>query len=632
MHSSYTIRTPDHVEIEFEVAGPLGRFAALLLDTLIIIGSMLVLVLLASFFGLLSLVTDAGSLRATSSVAMALLGLIFFILNWGYFVLLEHFMRGRTPGKAAAGLRVMRDDGFPVSLRESAIRNLVRAADMLPIPTYMLGGIVALYHPHGKRLGDMAAGTLVVREGFATDPLRASALRSSSGWLARVEAGQSRQAVTLPRGKIDSQRLALIRKYMDRRLQMNPDKRAELAWRITHPFLEMMGEDPQRVAAREDRSEYCEGILRAILDRASQQAEAARRKSRPVKRRQAEAGPGPPVPESDEMDAAARKRMQWLRFSRQAKALLKSGKPALRRLPPEQIEQLSRDYRRINADLARARSMGGDSEAVLELNRIAMAGHLLFYGYARPGEKTRPSASWLTAFPKAFRRSLGPVGLSAFFLFVPALITAFAVMWNPSLGYDLVPVGFLDFEPARQDTMHEFPQLMRPLAASSIMTNNLQVSLMAFGLGLTAGIGSALLLIYNGIHLGAVAGWMTLNGNGRALWGWIMPHGGTELLAIVLAGAAGFLLARAIAAPGVQTRSEALKRIAPQALTLELGVMVMLVFAGLVEGFISPSTLGFGGRILFLGASLLMWFLYLSTVGLARDRREEKKASPDEDS
>ena len=138
-----------------------------------------------------------------------------------------------------------------------------------------------------------------------------------------------------------------------------------------------------------------------------------------------------------------------------------------------------------------------------------------------------------------------------------------------------------------------------------VLTNNIQVTLLAFAFGLTAGIGTAFLLIFNGVQLGAVAGWMTAKGNSSALWGWIMPHGGTELLAITLSGAAGFMFAQAIIAPGNVRRPAALRRVAIPALTIELGVMVMLVFAGMIEGFVSPSSIGFSARIGVLAVSMI---------------------------
>jgi uncharacterized membrane protein SpoIIM required for sporulation len=272
------------------------------------------------------------------------------------------------------------------------------------------------------------------------------------------------------------------------------------------------------------------------------------------------------------------------------------------------------DYRNLACDLARARSMGRNSAVVRHLNGIAVRAHGLLYGRMldlRPQEKV----AWVKRFPLAVRRHLMAVTISALFLFAPAVISYIAVQIHPELGYDLVPTGFLDFQPARRESLHDIPSLARPVTASSILTNNIQVTLLAFGFGLTAGFGTALLLIFNGVQLGAVAGWMTAKGNSSSLWGWIMPHGGTELLAITLAGGAGFMIARAIIAPGEVRRATALKRIAIPALTIELGVMVMLVFAGLIEGFVSPSSIGFPARIAVLAASMIFWIGYLVTLG-----------------
>jgi uncharacterized membrane protein SpoIIM required for sporulation len=153
------------------------------------------------------------------------------------------------------------------------------------------------------------------------------------------------------------------------------------------------------------------------------------------------------------------------------------------------------------------------------------------------------------------------------------------------------------------------------VVSSTIIANNIQVTFLAFGLGLTAGIGTTVLLVFNGIHLGSVAGWMTLHGKERALWGWIMPHGGTELLAICLAGAAGYLLAGAIVAPGQLRRSTALKRVGGDALIIEIGCMAMLVIAGVIEGFVSPSGIDYPSRIGVLTASLLVWAIYFLGAG-----------------
>ena len=142
---------------------------------------------------------------------------------------------------------------------------------------------------------------------------------------------------------------------------------------------------------------------------------------------------------------------------------------------------------------------------------------------------------------------------------------------------------------------------------------------------MTLGVGTAALLAFNGVHLGSVMGWMNLTGGSRALWGWIMPHGVTEIGAIIIAGAAGLLLARAILIPGPYRRSASLRAAARKALVLELGCMAMLGAAGMIEGFVSPSTIGLASRLAIMVASVVLWLLYFWRAGR---RRPESPAAP----
>ncbi|MGE5219355.1 MAG: stage II sporulation protein M [Chloroflexota bacterium] len=317
---------------------------------------------------------------------------------------------------------------------------------------------------------------------------------------------------------------------------------------------------------------------------------------------------------------------QWTRFYQRAQTLLRAGPRALRRLSGAELTRLIDDYQALTADLARARSLGAARETVDQLNRITVAGHNLLYGQIRSHQGTG-SGYGVAGFARAVRRHAGAVALSALMFFGPALVSFVAVEFYPSLAYDLLADEFLDFDPATPENLHSIPSLARPVISSQIISNNIQVTLLAFGFGLTAGIGTSVLLIFNGIHLGSVAGWMALNGKDRALWGWIMPHGGTELLAICLAGAAGFILAGAIIAPGELRRSTALKRVGMEALTIELGCMVMLVFAGLIEGFVSPSSLDYASRIAVLLGSLGLWAVYFLGAGRRHERSSKKPSS-----
>ena len=313
------------------------------------------------------------------------------------------------------------------------------------------------------------------------------------------------------------------------------------------------------------------------------------------------------------MENSTEKLEQWTGFYRRAQTLLRSRR-ALRRLSGPELERLIDDYQSLTADLARARSLGAARETIDQLNRIAVAGHNLLYGQIR---LPHDGAASYAGFARMVRKCAWAVGLSAAIFFGSALVSFVAVQFYPSLGYDLLSEDFLDFDPASKENLHNIPSLARPVVSSLIISNNIQVTLLAFGFGLTAGIGTTVLLLFNGIHLGSVAGWMTLHGKDRALWGWIMPHGGTELLAICLAGAAGYVLAAAIVAPGQWRRSTALKNAGGDALVIELGCVVMLVIAGFIEGFVSPSGIDYASRIGVLCVSLGLWAVYFLAAGRA---------------
>lgn len=267
MDESVSISTPDHVSLEFELAGPGSRFSAYVIDfilsVLVIVVIFFVVFLTGGLLALRSLVTSSrGDASWGASWILALLVLIIFLINWGYYVFFEWLWQGSTPGKKRVGIRVIRQDGLPIGLREAALRNLVRAADMLPPPCYLLGGIVMYLDPLGRRLGDMLAGTYVVVEKFALADQGAS----GAAWATRVEQGRSRQALTLPRGMISAQQIGLIEQYLARRHKLSPERRDLLVWQITEPLSSMLGEDRDILARSADRAERCERLLLQVLE------------------------------------------------------------------------------------------------------------------------------------------------------------------------------------------------------------------------------------------------------------------------------------------------------------------------------------------------------------------------------
>jgi uncharacterized RDD family membrane protein YckC len=171
------VHSPEQVVLELPVAGPTTRMLAYAVDALIILlldACMMIALLLTTSlaswlvrrFEILGAAAKAGrdpfSDGSAFLLIIALLLVMQLVAEWGYFTFFETVMGGRSPGKAAMGLRVVRDGGLSVGLRESLIRNLLRAVDILP-SSYLTGLVAMLVSPEGKRLGDMAAGTVVVR-------------------------------------------------------------------------------------------------------------------------------------------------------------------------------------------------------------------------------------------------------------------------------------------------------------------------------------------------------------------------------------------------------------------------------------------------------------------------------------
>ena len=149
------VETPERVRFRYRLAGPTRRAAAYLIDLLIRMGVLIVLALVVRLaFGM-----GEGADQASQGVILVIL----FVLEWGYYVAFESIWSGRTPGKRALGIRVMKEGGYPLGFVDSVLRNLLRAADFLPAG-YATGLLVMIPDARFRRLGDRVAGTMVVME------------------------------------------------------------------------------------------------------------------------------------------------------------------------------------------------------------------------------------------------------------------------------------------------------------------------------------------------------------------------------------------------------------------------------------------------------------------------------------
>jgi uncharacterized RDD family membrane protein YckC len=210
MLDRYTVETPENVELRYEVAGIGSRFLAAIVDSaLIIFGQALVLYPI----GLLAGVTDF-----SESVVVAVGAALSFAIVWGYYIVFELLWSGQSPGKRLFGLRVLREGGRPIGFLAAATRNVVRLVDFLPA-LYGVGVVVMFVDRRARRLGDFAAGTLVVRErGEVT--LASLALPAEPPPSAPTLAG-----VAL----VTARDYALVSEFLERRAELGGDVRRRVA-------------------------------------------------------------------------------------------------------------------------------------------------------------------------------------------------------------------------------------------------------------------------------------------------------------------------------------------------------------------------------------------------------------------
>jgi uncharacterized RDD family membrane protein YckC len=206
-----TIATPEGVDLQLTLAGIGSRFTAALVDLAI------QLALVGSFWLLFFLALDS---FGGGGFGAAAFGLLSFLLFAGYDIVFEVYAAGRTPGKRMNGLRVVRSDGSPVGFLTSAVRNVLRLIDILP--SFYIAGIVSiLATARNQRLGDLAAGTLVIRERLAAGsrrwrPEEVGSPGRGPGWSAWDVSGITRDEVVA------------VRRFLDRRYELTPEARTRL--------------------------------------------------------------------------------------------------------------------------------------------------------------------------------------------------------------------------------------------------------------------------------------------------------------------------------------------------------------------------------------------------------------------
>lgn len=288
------------------------------------------------------------------------------------------------------------------------------------------------------------------------------------------------------------------------------------------------------------------------------------------------------------------------------------------------IRRLGSLYRIAVADLSLGKRVHPGVPAIVRLEELVVKAHALVYGGRDPEGTVR--SFFTTTYWRRVREDGKALALSAALVIGSAGLCYTWAMFDPGAAANLVPSSFAAVTQPKPHGAHLGLAIgQKSYFASSIFTHNIEIAFLVFVGGITLGLMTALLLVYNGVILGIVAGLAVGSGNGSVFIQLVAPHGLLEMSCITVSGCLGFRVARVLIDPGYLKRSEALREAVPRIAEGVLGTALWLVVAGLVEGFITPVGIGVGPALA-LGAGLAATFWTLVLV-MGRDREVGGMAS-----
>ena len=298
--------------------------------------------------------------------------------------------------------------------------------------------------------------------------------------------------------------------------------------------------------------------------------------------------------------------------------LVRQSRRSLRSMSPESLSRLDVLYRQTTTHLSQVATRTTDRRLIVYLNDLVASAHGLIYLPPKRSLLGGFRAFLFEGFARTLARQWKVHALSATLLIGGAVLAYFLSMADPLANYALWPR-----EDPRQpgSTPEQLLEVLRGnrddsggmkfFFASFLFTHNLKVALLAMALGVLAGIPTSLLMIYNGMILGVFVAIHLRAGINAEMWAWILPHGVTEMGAIILCGGIGLMLGKAIVAPGFSTRTAALRLAGQEAATTAFGVTGMLCAAAVIESFLRQSHLSTGARLVFATGSALFWLVFM---------------------
>ena len=297
-----------------------------------------------------------------------------------------------------------------------------------------------------------------------------------------------------------------------------------------------------------------------------------------------------------------------------------------RQFTVEEATRFHQLYQRAADDLARVKDFANEGELQQYLSWLVSRAYAEIHE-TRHRVRFRPWQWFSSRFPSTFRRHVIAFYLTVILTVVGSAFGALAVRFDPEAKQVLMPFDGLRVTPSERVAREQLEggkeiSEHKNSFSAQLMTHNTQVSLTTLALGITFGFGTVIILFYNGVILGAVAVDYVADGQATFLLGWLLPHGVIEIPAILIAGQAGFVLASALIGwSDRSSRAQRLRQISGDVVTLAGGVALMLVWAGLVEAFISQyhePVLPYAVKIAFGIVELIVLLLFLGFAGRER--------------
>ena len=282
----------------------------------------------------------------------------------------------------------------------------------------------------------------------------------------------------------------------------------------------------------------------------------------------------------------ARREPNWKRLDG---LLQQAEKQGIKSLSAKEIKDLASLYRSVSADLARARTNKVGNILTQDLQKLTARGYNQIYQGSQRQEWQQVKEFYLWGFPQVVQDTWIYIVIATGIFFLTGMIAWWYGWRDPTFIAITVPEHIISIVEEDGELWMGSIVGVEPLASSNITINNLSVSFAAIAGGITAGLYTMYIMALNGMLIGAVATLVGKNNLAYPFWAFVFPHGSLELPAIFLAGGAGLLIGKALVFPGEYKRIDALKINSTKAAQLLFGIIPLLIIAGTIEGFFSPS-------------------------------------------